>query len=265
MLGKAHMLIGASAFLTTAGLASELIQGQRLRSPELACGTVIAAGAALLPDLDCPTATISNCLGPLSRSLSHVTNRLAGGHREGTHSLAALTLTGALLAWSLGTRAAPYIAVGATLLSVSLCLKLLIGARPLVCGGLAALVAVAITTIAPGSIYLALAVVLGMTSHLAADAVTVEGIPLFWPVSRTRQRLPLIGRTGGWREQVVAVIAGFLCVCLLAGILVPAWRAAHQQPAATATSTMVLARPGDTRSSRRPAPSRRDEEPGAQP
>jgi membrane-bound metal-dependent hydrolase YbcI (DUF457 family) len=130
MLGKAHMLIGASAFLTTAGLASELIQGQRLRSPELACGTVIAAGAALLPDLDCPTATISNCLRPLSRGLSRVTCRLAGGHREGTHSLAALTLTGALLAWSLGTRAAPYIAVGAALLSVSLCLTLLTDAGP---------------------------------------------------------------------------------------------------------------------------------------
>lgn len=264
MLGKAHMLIGASAFLTTAGLATELIQGQRLTAPELACGTVIAAGAALLPDLDCPTATISNSLGPYSRGLSRVTCRLAGGHRQGTHSLAALTLTGALLAWSLSTHAAPYIALGAALLSVSLCLKLLTDARPLVCGGLAALVAVAITTIAPASVYLALAVVLGMASHLAADAVTVEGVPLFWPVSRARQRLALVGRTGGWREQAVAAIAGFLSICLLAGALVPCWRAAHQHPAATATSTITLARPRDTSPSRRPA-SRRGEERRAQP
>ncbi len=48
---------------------------------------------------------------------------------------------------------------------------------------------------------LALAFAVGYLSHLAADALTYQGIPILWP---TRSRLALgLVRTGGTREAVV--------------------------------------------------------------
>ncbi|HEX7461737.1 MAG TPA: metal-dependent hydrolase, partial [Dermatophilaceae bacterium] len=50
----------------------------------------LGAAAALLPDLDIESSTVSNSLGPVTRLISRVVALVSGGHREGTHSLAAL-------------------------------------------------------------------------------------------------------------------------------------------------------------------------------
>lgn len=49
---------------------------------------------------------------------------------------------------------------------------------------------------------------LGYASHLASDAATPSGIPLFYPFSRRRYRLPVPAvPTGSAREALVLVIA----------------------------------------------------------
>jgi membrane-bound metal-dependent hydrolase YbcI (DUF457 family) len=48
----------------------------------------------LLPNLDEPGLTVSRKLGTISRSVSEVTNKIAGGHRQGTHSLLFTVLVG---------------------------------------------------------------------------------------------------------------------------------------------------------------------------
>lgn len=58
---------------------------------------------------------------------------------------------------------------------------------------------------------------LGYLSHLAADALTVEGVPLLWPLVQRRIRLLpalLAIRTGGAREYVLMVAIGVAVVLL---------------------------------------------------
>ena len=75
-------------------------------TPHLPPGQVAAAGAicagfALLPDIDEPGSTVSRKLGPVSEAVAAVTNKLAGGHRQATHSLWFAGGT-AVLVWWLG-------------------------------------------------------------------------------------------------------------------------------------------------------------------
>lgn len=61
---------------------------------------------------------------------------------------------------------------------------------------------------------------LGYLSHLAADALTVEGVPLLWPIWRRRIRLLpswVAIRTGGWREYLAMVALGVAVVLLYWG------------------------------------------------
>ena len=43
---------------------------------------------------------------------------------------------------------------------------------------------------------------LGCVAHILADALTITGVPLFWPVVRKRLGLPLV-RTGGRLERAI--------------------------------------------------------------
>jgi inner membrane protein len=108
------------------------------------------------------------------RHLPHWWHALTPGHRGLTHSLAFCAALGAL------AREAQTLVIG----------------RP------------------PASWLLTAAVVVGALSHLAADAVTDHGVPLFWPVWRDHVGLPwpLKFRTGSWREHLTtsAVVAGTL-------------------------------------------------------
>jgi membrane-bound metal-dependent hydrolase YbcI (DUF457 family) len=71
------------------------------------------------------------------------------------------------------------------------------------------------------------AVLVGYGSHLLGDLVTVEGVPLLWPLSGRRQSVTLIGATDDRREHLVCLGAGalgaYLAITLIA---VPALAAA---------------------------------------
>src|SRR4051812_44028754 len=100
MMGPAHSLSGAAAWLVTGAVAAGL--GHRMPGPTPVGGALICAGAALVPDLDHKAATISRAFGPFSRILCGLTDAVAhatyratrkkgdprrsGGHRTLTHT-----------------------------------------------------------------------------------------------------------------------------------------------------------------------------------
>jgi membrane-bound metal-dependent hydrolase YbcI (DUF457 family) len=83
MMGRSHMATGAAAVL--------LVEPHQ-PWPMLVATAALGAAAALLPDLDIGSSTVSRSLGPVTRLLSRVIAWAAGGHRCGTHSLLALAL-----------------------------------------------------------------------------------------------------------------------------------------------------------------------------
>jgi membrane-bound metal-dependent hydrolase YbcI (DUF457 family) len=83
MMGRSHAATGAAAVVLVA---------PHQPWPVLAAAATVGAAAALLPDLDIESSTVSNSLGPVTRLLSRVVALVSGGHRGGTHSLLALVL-----------------------------------------------------------------------------------------------------------------------------------------------------------------------------
>ena len=86
MLGRDHALLGA---VLGVGLAEPVARLAHAHLPpgQVAAAGAICAGSALLPDIDEPGSTVSRRLGPVSEEVAALTNKLAGGHRQATHSL----------------------------------------------------------------------------------------------------------------------------------------------------------------------------------
>ena len=81
MMGRDHALSGALAF---AALAVPL----HMRTEVLAAGMALTAGAAVLPDIDHPDASIAQTFGWVTKGFAWAVEHVSGGHRHGTHSLA---------------------------------------------------------------------------------------------------------------------------------------------------------------------------------
>lgn len=175
---------------------------------------MVAAGAALLPDLDHHNGTIAGAFGPISKALCRIVAAVSGGHRHATHSLiGAAVFTAAAWAatrnvWALGV-------------VVWLCIGLAVRAlwkRPKnrpngrfdyrdVAGLIHAVAAAVLAALLVSSIDAAgvvpWAVGIGYLTHLAGDAMTEKGIPLVWPSMR-RYRVATID-TGKSVERVIRV------------------------------------------------------------
>jgi membrane-bound metal-dependent hydrolase YbcI (DUF457 family) len=109
MMGRAHSLSGAGLWL--AGSATyTLTTGQELHPTIVVMGTALVAGAALAPDLDSYTATVTRSFGIFGRVLYHLTNFISlfiyrltktqrdadldNGHRTFTHTAVSALLAG---------------------------------------------------------------------------------------------------------------------------------------------------------------------------
>lgn len=183
MMGPTHAASGAAAGAATAiGLQSAGIVD--VTAAEAVMFTGIAAGAALLPDLDHPSATIAKSFGPLSRGLAKLTATLSGGHRKGTHTLLGVAVMAALVAalvafggrW--GGLAVMFVLLTFTLNSWLRPISRKIGTYGSF--GLAAAITFATESYLPNSlspIVLATAVVVGGVAHILGDAVTHSGVP----------------------------------------------------------------------------------------
>jgi membrane-bound metal-dependent hydrolase YbcI (DUF457 family) len=212
-------------------------------------GAIVAAGAALLPDADHRSASIAHSLPPVSEWVCRVLGRLAGGHRNGTHSLLGIAAF-TLMAWLLSRIALPteagVLQVGAglgTVLLSAFAVKALtfMPDRARRVPWLVGVLCGALVTVGLGaeSSWFVLAVALGVAAHIAGDMLTDGGCNLLWPVrlrrpralsrvpvlssmwsSGGRMKVPVLGPTGSWREWVVATAVSAIAVVGMIGALV---------------------------------------------
>lgn len=216
MMGRTHATSGAVAFLLLVPPLRAM--GVDLGGVGVGVGAVAAAGAAMIPDLDHPRASIARALGPVTGLLARITAKISGGHRHGTHSLIGLVITVAL---SVGVALVGGIAVGlelsflAALASAAIQFKL---TKSVVLHTVMCLIAgIVLTGLSiwhdiPVTV-LPIAVGIGVAAHIAGDCLTEEGCPLLWPVRWRLSILPL--RTEGVVERFVvgpglAVVAAVL-------------------------------------------------------
>ncbi|WP_067895752.1 metal-dependent hydrolase [Nocardia vaccinii] len=208
MLGHSHATSGALAWAGAAAalplsiLTFPAIQAGHIGTVDLVMGTFLTAGAALLPDADHPSGTISHVLGPISHMACKVISEVSGGHRHATHSFAFV------IAVTAGTWAGEHwLRRWFTLGLVFFLLALAVRALNLCPSGhgfrsystiiiLAAAGTFAMDQwIADKPSWLPFAVGLGSLAHLAGDCLTDRGCRLFWPFT-LRTCVPIVDRTG---------------------------------------------------------------------
>jgi len=230
MMGHSHALSGALVWLAAApGLAALTpVAGDALLPAELIAGALVCAGAAMLPDLDHPSATIAQTFGPVTWLLSKVVNVLAGGHRHATHSLLFCVAAGfgahALGQWN--TVARDVVVV----LMIGLALRALavgVPGRTITSAVVNVLLTTAIFVIlgslGVGYEWLGLAVGIGCLAHVAGDCLTERGCPVLWPL-KGRWLLPYkIGfKTGkAFEQRLLAPALSVAIVVLLYLRLMP--------------------------------------------
>ena len=192
-----------------------------------ATSSVIAAGAAVIPDLDHPDARVSTHAGFLSRFVARRINKLGGGHRMATHSLLFALLLGAV---TLGVQYATLFGIGrwVTALVCAFCVSIgLALAAPSLGIRLPPAAALAITAGTGWVVYqnwsqlrwlIPLITVYGVVVHIACDAVTKGGVPIFLPFSKQKYALGWF-RVGGSGEAVAQVVGVLVFLGLLVYVL----------------------------------------------
>lgn len=192
MMGRTHAASGALAWAAVCATAP--LFGIRPGWPAVLAGLVSTAGAALLPDLDHPEATIAHTFGPVTRAAAEFVHRISGGHRHATHSLAFAALAAALV-WPAVLLGRGWIAWPALFVLCAFAARA-VHIKP----SMVPLAAVTFTgtcwfTLRADVGWLPLSVVVGILAHLAGDCLTREGCPLLWPKPR-HYMLAVIRRTG---------------------------------------------------------------------
>jgi membrane-bound metal-dependent hydrolase YbcI (DUF457 family) len=211
MLAKTHMLVGATSFI-----AATQIVDTPTTPVQLALGMFVAAGAAILPDLDTPGATAARSLGPITQIFSLMIKGLAGGHRRGTHSILGFALF-ALLIFSVCR-----IAGDNTLVRVLLCcIPIGIMSRTItshVKGWMSVVVMIGASYLVyqetnTSYTWIIVALLVGYASHIVADSMTKDRIMLFYPFSKKKLGLGVF-TTGSNAEKAFGVLIG--CVMIVA-------------------------------------------------
>lgn len=223
MLGHSHATSGALAWAVAAPTLAPLWFHTELRVEDVLVGTLLCAGAALLPDLDHQDGTIANFLGPVSRLLTKIVSAISGGHRHATHSFFFAGLMG------VGTWAGEKY-LGPVFVNVLVFVLLALASRALhlcppgdgfkswgVIVSEAFLGAMIVERWLPSvPDWLPYLVALGCLVHILGDCLTDRGSPLLWPIG-FRFGVPLIQRTGNSFETK------FLSPVMALGTVVALW------------------------------------------
>ena len=201
MMGHSHAMTGAIAWLALApGLAAlplitessrfieTGIMAGALTPAEFVAGTLVCAGAAMLPDLDHPHATIAQTFGPVTWLLSKGVAWLSGGHRGATHSLLFAIAMGFGAHWlastyPIGRDIMVVLLIGLALRAVGIGIpgnKL--GSAMVNVGLTAGLYAIFMSQNV-GYAWLGMAVAIGCLIHVLGDCMTERGCPVLWPLS----------------------------------------------------------------------------------
>lgn len=248
MMGPGHALSGAAAGFGAAFVADSL--GNSITPATAILAAALAAGAALLPDLDHPAATVSDTFGPVSKALARGLGRVSstvyhgtrtrrdddrdGGHRGLTHTWAfAVGVGGAVtLGVHFGGRT---VVLGTLFVLLSLALRGLAADTARRHGWVGTtLVAAALTLVAAWVLpaeqaapFLGVVVALGCLVHCWGDSLTVMGCPWLWPIPiagrmwypiGTPDRMRFKAGSGTETRVVMPVLAVVTIVAAVAGI-----------------------------------------------
>jgi len=225
LLGRDHAIFSGLAVAAGAPLCAHLTHSS-ISPGVLAVGTVCAAGFGLLPDLDEPHSTVSRKMGVLSRAVSEITKKFAGGHRMATHSLIACAAVFVAMFFACRHPLGSAIVVGC---AAAVSLKLLVpkGMRYMWGLGLVFPAAIAYGVYAAhyAGVWLAASAAVGYLFHLFGDALTIEGVPFLFPVTRRKMAIPLLGHTDSAREHVLGILLWIgLTASLVIFAIMPAYR-----------------------------------------
>ncbi len=185
MEGRSHLLVGLTAavvldsvvHVTGAPLMTASAVPVTLLVKKIVFYGMVGLGA-LLPDIDNAHSTLGQKLGWVSKTIQHV-----AGHRTLFHSLLGLAL-GSLLALGLEQLVADVLAIRGLAIPAQF---------------------------VRGEHLVFLSVLFGCIMHIAADALTEGGVPLFWPYPKRYGFPPNPHwrfRTGTWPEFVI--VYGFM-------------------------------------------------------
>lgn len=203
--GPTHAMSGLAAWAAVTAFAGADAIGQ-LTPKTWVVGATLASGAALLPDIDHPKATVASTFGGISRGMSAgisgisgVVYRLTRTHRDpdrkGTHRGLTHTLVFAVLS-GLVTTAIVQSSAGWALgvlmfFFAGLAVRGIMHSWSPNRDALLIAVASLLLTIAcwawagdqpSNAAAFGVAVMIGCVAHLVGDAITEEGCPMLWPV-----------------------------------------------------------------------------------
>jgi membrane-bound metal-dependent hydrolase YbcI (DUF457 family) len=252
MMGPSHALSGAAVWLGGSWALNYFADYQQ--SPvELAVGTAVCAGAALLPDLDMSGrvttgeggATVAKAFGRVSLFVAELVEKASlavysltrlrndperdNGHRTLTHTLPFAVGMGALTTWAC-TAGGKWAVMGILFLMLGLAVRGLLHTFAEKAGW------IIVTALAAGAAYatylylpagrgyplLGVAVGVGCVVHLLGDVVTSAGVPILWPLPTGRRlwrmvRAPrMLALTVGGRLETVVLRGAFTLVSLAA-------------------------------------------------
>jgi membrane-bound metal-dependent hydrolase YbcI (DUF457 family) len=209
MEGHGHMILGAATFMAVGPTTLNAV-GDHLTVAQTLAGCVLAAGASILPDLDCPAANVSRSLGPITENLSHFVAKVSGGHRHGTHTVAATAGVGLLTGLLFLSPWAHHMGELLAFFLTALVCRVIFHDRGLYCAIVGAISAVAMQHLAPIGTWAVGVITLGYFTHLLGDIITKEGLWPLAPFSHQHMGIHLIGHVGDWREHAIASIAALI-------------------------------------------------------
>lgn len=220
VMGPTHAMSGAAAWLGAAAIYANST-GTHLEPGVLILGTAVTAGAALAPDIDSYSSTVSRSFGFLSRGVYHTANAISitfynvtrskydqpkdNGHRTFFHTTVMALVAGGLT--SLATAATGTVDIWGNKMSwgqlfslviMGIFLHLAMGglfndafkkmrARygTILLLGVSAVITAVTANILPAEgryAWLGLAVGFGWFIHLLGDMITKMGVPILWPI-----------------------------------------------------------------------------------
>lgn len=251
-MGTGHAASGAAAWVAvtiTADSGFPALGWFPTDAGSVLVGGLVCAGAALLPDADHHNATIAHSVPGAGSVAAGAIGAVTGGHRKGMHSLLAVAGIVWLAYWLATLTVEPSwwggapLQVGsaaAVMACVTFAVKVLKVTKSWFMAWLAgATVAAIVLFFAPSEFtWLPVCIGLGYVVHLLGDALTVQGVPFFWPLRINPPRIvsntpilnkiwlprgavaiPLLGNAGSWRETLLFYV---LIIYVLGGVGVAA-------------------------------------------
>jgi len=259
MMGPSHALSGAAVWLAGT-TALEFLTDVHQSPLEIAVGTAVCAGGALLPDIDLSGrvrtgeggATVAHTFGRVSLAVAEVAEKFslvvynltrlrddperANGHRTLTHTLPFAAGMGALTTWACNA-GGTWAVLGVLFLMLGLALRGLFHTFAEKLGWLL------ITALSAGAAYgtyvllpadrgyplLGFAVGVGCLVHMLGDIITRAGVPIPWPIPTGRRLWRMVGvpnvvalEVGGKGEAFLRGALTVVSVAAAVALVVPA-------------------------------------------